>query len=223
MVLAELETIDVETGPDPEAAIIWLHGLGADAHDFEPVVPALSFAPDCPVRYVFPNAPPRPVTINGGTVMRAWFDLLALDREAPEDEAGIRDSAAAVERLIEREQKRGIDVSRILLAGFSQGGAIALFTALRFSQSLAGVIALSTYLPLPETVALERDPANAAIPIFMAHGRFDDMIDIALARSCREILLQMGYSVDWRNYPMSHSVSVEELGDIKAFLSVALE
>lgn len=222
MVLAELETIDVETGNDPKSAIIWLHGLGADAHDFEPVVPALNLGGECPVRYVFPNAPPRPVTINGGALMRAWFDLLALDRSAPEDEAGIRESAALVERLIAREEKRGIAPARILLAGFSQGGAVALFTALRCSVSLAGVIALSAYLPLPEFLSQEKNQRNDKIPVFMAHGEFDNMIDINFARSSRDILKDTGYDVVWREYSMPHSVIPEELSDIKKFLTAVL-
>lgn len=219
----DLETIVVETGAKPEAAVIWLHGLGADAHDFEPVVPALSLGPDCAVRYVFPNAPMRPVTINGGVSMRAWFDLLGLDREAPEDEPGIRDSAAAVERLIERESGRGIEAKRILLAGFSQGGALALFTALRYAHALAGVIALSSYLPLPDIVEREQNQANAKLPIFMAHGLFDDMIDITFAQNSRNRLLDLGYRVDWKKYPMPHSVVIEELADIRTFLSTVLQ
>jgi phospholipase/carboxylesterase len=219
----DLETIVVETGAKPEAAVIWLHGLGADAHDFEPVVPALSLGPDCAVRYVFPNAPLRPVTINGGVSMRAWFDLLGLDRESPEDEPGIRDSAAAVERLIERESGRGIEAKRILLAGFSQGGAIALFTALRYAHALAGVIALSSYLPLPDIVEREQNQANAKLPIFMAHGLFDDMIDITFAQNSRNRLQDLGYRVDWKKYPMPHSVVIEELADIRTFLSTVLQ
>jgi phospholipase/carboxylesterase len=219
----DLETIVVETGAKPEAAVIWLHGLGADAHDFEPVVPALSLGPDCAVRYVFPNAPLRPVTINGGVSMRAWFDLLGLDREAPEDEPGIRDSAAAVERLIERESSRGIEAKRILLAGFSQGGALALFTALRYAHALAGVIALSSYLPLPDIVEREQNQANAKLPIFMAHGLFDDMIDITFAQNSRNRLQDLGYRVDWKKYPMPHSVVIEELADIRTFLSTVLQ
>ncbi len=222
MVLAELQTIDVETGNDPKSAIIWLHGLGADAHDFEPVVPALNLGSECPVRYVFPNAPPRPVTINGGALMRAWFDLLALDRSAAEDEAGIRESAALVERLIAREEKRGIAPARILLAGFSQGGAVALFTALRCSASLAGVIALSAYLPLPEILSQEKNQRNDKIPIFMAHGEFDNMIDINFARSSRNILEDTGYDVVWREYSMPHSVIPEELSDLNEFLTTVM-
>lgn len=217
-----LETIDVETGSNPVAAVIWLHGLGADAHDFEPVVPVLSLGADCAVRFVFPNAPVRPVTINAGLSMRAWFDILSLDRTAPEDEAGIRDSAVAVERLIEREKSRGIDATRIVLAGFSQGGAVALFTALRYGQSLAGVIALSTYLLLPEIVEKELNSANASLPIFLAHGLFDEMVDISLARDSRNKLQDLGFEVTWRKYPMAHSVAIEELADIRSFLAEVL-
>jgi phospholipase/carboxylesterase len=216
--LSELETIEVETGCDPEAAVIWLHGLGADAQ----CVPMLSLGPELAVRYVFPNAPVRPVTLNGGALMRAWFDLLALDHEAPEDETGIRESARSVEQLIRRETERGIDAARIILAGFSQGGAVALFTALRYSQSLAGVIALSTYLPLSDLMSREKNPANEEIPIFMAHGQFDVMLNIDLARSSQKKLQQLGYSVSWHEYPMSHSVIAEELSDIKLFLSAVL-
>lgn len=217
----DLETFDIETGSQPDAAVIWLHGLGADAHDFEPVVPALSLGADRAMRFVFPNAPVRPVTINSGMPMRAWFDLLALDRRAPEDETGIRESAAAIERLIKRENSRGIEASRIVLAGFSQGGAVALFTALRYQQALAGVIALSTYLPLLEVIKQERAAVNAALPIFLAHGLFDEIVDIALARGSRNDLEQLGYEVDWRKYPIPHSVCVEEIADIQSFLAAA--
>ena len=215
----DLETIDIETGSNPEAAVIWLHGLGADAHDFEPVVPALGLGKDFPIRFVFPNAPVRPVTINAGVAMRAWFDVVALDRSAPEDETGVRESVAAVEQLIKRENGRGIDSGHIVLAGFSQGGAIALFTALRYKHSLAGVIALSTYLPLPEIVERETNAANANLPIFLAHGLFDEIVDIELARSSRNKLQDLGFQVDWRKYPMPHSVVIEELDDIRSFLA----
>jgi phospholipase/carboxylesterase len=182
----------------------------------------LNLGPELAVRYVFPNAPVRPVTLNGGALMRAWFDLLALDHEAPEDETGIRESARSVEQLIRRETERGIDAARIILAGFSQGGAVALFTALRYSQSLAGVIALSTYLPLSDLMSREKNPANEEIPIFMAHGQFDVMLNIDLARSSQKKLQQLGYSVSWHEYPMSHSVIAEEISDIKLFLSAVL-
>jgi phospholipase/carboxylesterase len=218
--MAELQTVEVETGEEPRSAVIWMHGLGADAHDFEPVVPLLSLGPELPVRYVFPNAPSRPVTINGGMVMPAWYDIRSFDRDADEDEAGLRESAAVIEGLVEREVGRGITAERIALAGFSQGGALALFTALRHVQPLAGVIALSAYLPLAEIVAAERsgDPSIFA-PIFMAHGTEDDVVPINFGRSSRRKLHQQGYAVSWNEYPMPHTVIPPELEDIKAFLS----
>jgi phospholipase/carboxylesterase len=221
--VADLDTIELETGPNPAAAVIWMHGLGADAHDFEPVLPILDFGPSRPVRYVFPNAPVRPVTLNGGMAMRAWYDLLSMDRNAPEDEAGIRDSASGIEALIEREVARGIASSQIVMAGFSQGGAMALFTALRCPRPLAGVLALSTYLPLAGAVFEERTDANAKLPIFMAHGELDDVVPINFARNSRKRLTQLGHEVEWREYPMPHSVSPEELLHIKAFLDRVLD
>jgi phospholipase/carboxylesterase len=216
--LADLDTLDLETGPNPDAAVIWMHGLGADAHDFEPVLPFLDLGPERPVRYVFPNAPVRPVTLNGGMRMRAWYDLLSMDRNAPEDEAGIRDSATGIEALIARETARGIAAERIIMAGFSQGGAMALFTALRYPERLAGVMALSTYLPLAAAVIAERTDVNATLPIFMAHGDVDDVVPINFARNSRKRLTSLGHDVDWREYPMPHSVSPAELEDIKGFL-----
>lgn len=221
--MADLDTIELETGPNPGAAVIWMHGLGADAHDFEPFVPMLDFGPIRPVRYVFPNAQVRPVTLNGGMAMRAWYDLLSMDRNAPEDEAGIRDSASGLEALIDREVGRGIASSQIVMAGFSQGGAMALFTALRCPQPLAGVLALSTYLPLAGAVFEERTDANAKLPIFMAHGELDDVVPINFARNSRKRLTQLGHEVEWREYPMPHSVSPEELLHIKAFLDRVLD
>jgi phospholipase/carboxylesterase len=214
----DLETLDLETGANPTAAIIWMHGLGADAHDFEPVLPFLDLGPECPVRYVFPNAPVRPVTLNGGMQMRAWYDLISMDRNAPEDEAGIRDSAIGIESLIARETARGIAAERIVMAGFSQGGAMALFTALRYPERLAGALALSTYLPLAAAVVAEKTDANAALPIFMAHGEVDDVVPINFARNSRKRLTSLGYEVEWHEYPMPHSVTPPELADIKAFL-----
>ncbi|MFW2403837.1 MAG: alpha/beta hydrolase [Gammaproteobacteria bacterium] len=220
--MAELDTIELETGPNPAAAVIWMHGLGADAHDFEPVIPILDFGPSRPVRYVFPNAPVRPVTLNGGMAMRAWYDLISMDRNAPEDEAGIRDSAVGIDALIEREVERGIASSQIVMAGFSQGGAMALFTALRYAQPLAGILALSTYLPLAAAVFQERTDANARLPIFMGHGVVDDVVPINFARNSRKRLTQLGHEVEWREYPMPHSVSPDELLHIKAFLDRVL-
>ena len=212
-----LETIDIETGPRPQLAVIWLHGLGADGHDFEPIVPALGLG--APVRFVFPNAPVRRVTINGGMPMRAWYDVFGWGRNVPEDSTGIRASAAAVTRLIDREVERGIPSEHVVLAGFSQGGAIALHTALREPRRLGGVLALSTYLPLAGSLAAERAPANAAVPIFMAHGTDDAVLPIALAESSRRALESQGYVVDWRVYPMGHTVTMDEVAAISAWLS----
>jgi phospholipase/carboxylesterase len=211
-----LETIDVETGRKPVLAVIWLHGLGADGHDFEPIVPALGLS--VPVRFVFPHAPMRRVTINGGMPMRAWYDVYGWGRNVPEDSAGIRASAVAITRLIDREIERTVPAERIVIAGFSQGGAIALHTALREPRRLAGVLALSTYLPLAGTLAGERTQANAAVPIFMAHGTDDPVLPLALAETSRRALEAEGYAIDWRVYPMAHTVSMEEIVAIGAWL-----
>ena len=212
-----LETLETESAPRPSAAVIWLHGLGADGHDFEPIVPELGLPASKAVRFVFPNAPQRPVTINMGMRMPAWYDILQLGGGA-EDEAGIRESQAQVGSLIEREKTRGIPARRIVLAGFSQGGAIALQTALRYPERLAGVMALSTYLPLAAKLPAERHPINGDIPILMAHGSYDPMIPMPRAQQSRDALLALGYAVDWREYPMPHSVCPEEIADIAAFL-----
>jgi phospholipase/carboxylesterase len=196
--------------------VIWLHGLGADGHDFEPIVPELGL--EFPARFVFPHAPVRPVTINGGMAMRAWYDILGLDRGAAEDAAGIRASAAAVTEVIDTEFARGMPTDRIVLAGFSQGGAIALQTALREPRPLGGVLALSTYLPLASTLAAERSAANAGVPIFMAHGTADNLLPFALGESSRRALDAMGYRVEWHAYPMAHSVCREEIAAIGAWL-----
>jgi phospholipase/carboxylesterase len=213
-----LSTVELETGANPVASVIWMHGLGADAHDFEPVVPALNLGPEKPVRYIFPNAPTRSVTLNGGVVMRAWYDLISMDRNAPQDEAGIRASAVGIEALITAEIERGIASTQIAVAGFSQGGAMALFTALRYPEKLAGVLALSTYLPMAEAVQQELSDANRGLPIFMAHGEMDDVVPINFARNSRKRLTQMDYDVDWREYPMPHSVIPQEVDDIRGFL-----
>ena len=212
-----LATIEIETGPAPGATVIWLHGLGADAHDFEPVVPELRLPPAKAVRFVFPNAPQRPVTINMGMRMPAWYDILQLGSGA-EDEAGIRESQGLLEKLIQKEKTRGIAASKIVLAGFSQGGAIALQTALRQPERLAGVLALSTYLPLRGKLEEEKHAMNADLPIFMAHGSFDPMIPMLRAAQSRDALLALGYPVEWREYPMPHSVCPQEIADIAAFL-----
>jgi len=216
--VTELQTVDVETGPEPEASVIWMHGLGADAHDFEPAVPMLHLDSGRAVRFVFPNAPVRPVTINGGMQMRAWYDLVSATRDAPEDEVGIRASARAIEALIQRERDRGIAADQIVMAGFSMGGAMALFTALRYPEKLAGVLALSTYLPIAQVVTAEVSAANVGLPIFMAHGQSDDVVQFNFARKSRQLLHQMGYPVEWHEYPMAHSVIPEELQHVKEFL-----
>jgi phospholipase/carboxylesterase len=216
--------VELETGPEADCSVIWLHGLGADGHDFEPIVPELRLPSDMRVRFVFPHAPERPVTINGGMRMRAWYDILTLDRSGPEDEAGVLESGRLLERLIEREHERGSDYARIVVAGFSQGGAIALHTALRFSQRLAGVMALSTYLPLSQGFAADIAARAAAIelPIFMAHGSLDPMLPIDLGRSSRRLLEQAGYRVEWHEYAMAHSVCGEEIADIRRWLIAVL-
>ena len=212
-----LETIEIETGPRPSAAVIWLHGLGADAHDFEPVVPELRLPASIPVRFIFPNAPQRPVTINMGMRMRAWYDILQLGG-GPEDEAGIRESQGLLEKLIAAQQQKGIPARKIVLAGFSQGGAIALQTALRHAERLAGVMALSTYLPVQKKLEMERKAINNDLPIFIAHGSYDPMIPMIRAMQSRDALQALGYPVEWREYPMPHSVCPQEIADIAEFL-----
>ena len=213
-----LECVEIETAASPDASVIWLHGLGADGHDFEPVVPQLRLAPTLRLRFVFPHAPLRPVTLNNGMRMRAWYDILQLGG-GPEDEAGVRASQGMVEALIDRERSRGVAARRIVLAGFSQGGAIALHTGLRQGQRLAGILALSTYLPLAGSLQAERSAANLAVPIFMAHGEFDDIIPIARAQQSRQALVAQGYTPQWHAYPMPHSVCGEEIADIAAWLA----
>jgi len=216
-----LETIELETGARPDAAVIWLHGLGADGRDFEPVVPELRLPARLSVRFVFPHAPVRPVTINQGMRMRAWYDIVQLGGGG-EDEAGIRASQQQLEGLIGREGARGIAPQRVVLAGFSQGGAIALQTALRFRERLAGTLALSTYLPLAAKLAGERSAANQEAPIFMAHGTQDPMIPIDRAERSRDALEKLGYRIEWREYAMPHSVCAQEISDIAAWLTQIL-
>lgn len=216
-----LEALEVTSGPRPTATVIWLHGLGADGNDFAPIVPELALG-ELAVRFVFPHAPTMPVTINGGYVMRAWYDILGTDIDRREDEAGVRASQKAVEALLTRESGRGIAPGRIVLAGFSQGGAIALQTALRQPQALAGVMALSTYVPIATTLAAERNAASNSVPIFMAHGHLDPIIPLATAQRSRKLLESLGYAVQWHQYPMEHSVCLEEIADIGAFLRAVL-
>jgi phospholipase/carboxylesterase len=213
----KLETVEVEPRA-PDAAVVLMHGLGADGHDFEPLVPELRLPAPSAVRWVFPHAPVRPVTINGGYRMRAWYDIVAIDRGASEDEAGIRSSAAGIRDLVRRERERGVAADRIVLAGFSQGGAMALFTALREPERLAGVLALSCYLPLSAKLASEAHPASASVPVFMAHGRFDPLVPMALGEGSRDLLRARGYEVDWHSYPMAHAVSADEIADVRDWL-----
>jgi phospholipase/carboxylesterase len=216
------DTVEKETGPDPEGAVIWLHGLGADGHDFEPIVPELGLPVDLPLRFVFPHAPVRPVTLNGGMAMRAWYDIYSLDRSGPQDEAGIRDSADTLVALVEREKARGIDYDRIVVAGFSQGGAIALHAALRFPQRLAGLLALSTWLPLQATLDEEvtRNEASQPrdLPVFLAHGVLDPVLPINLGRESLSALKDLGFDVEWHEYPMAHGVCPDEIRHIREWL-----
>ena len=216
---ALLQAIELNTGLDPVGAVIWMHGLGADGNDFVPVVKELGLPDNLPLRFIFPHAPMRPVTINAGHVMRAWYDIIEISSvERKVDEAGIRESQRAIEALIEREISRGISANKIVLAGFSQGGAIALQTGLRHKQALAGILALSTYLPLAATLEAEASGANRSIPIFMAHGEQDTVIPISIAENSFKELTRLGYKVDWHEYPIPHSVSMEEIGNIGAWL-----
>jgi len=215
------ETIEVETGAPPDAAVIWLHGLGADGHDFEPMVPMLGLPRRLAARFVFPHAPERPVTINMGMRMRAWYDIAELGGRT-EDAEGIRSSQALLEGLIARERARGIEARRIVLAGFSQGGAIALQTGLRHPERLAGIMALSTWLPLAATLELERSAANRDVPLFMAHGLHDEMIGIERALRSRDALEALGYALEFHEYPMGHAVCPEEVAAIAAWLVRAL-
>ncbi len=210
-----LESLEITGAGTIDSSIIWLHGLGADGHDFEPVVRELNLPS---TRFILPHAAYRPVTVNNGYVMRAWYDIFDLGLGSEQDEEGIRQTQLQIEALIAQEQARGIAPSRIVLAGFSQGGAIALHTALRYPLRLAGLIALSTYLPLESKLAQEAHEANRQLPIFMAHGSFDEVISLEISKASLNILTQSGYDVDWHEYEMGHSVCAEELADIRTFL-----
>ena len=218
---ALLEAIEVETAPSPERAVIWMHGLGADGHDFVDIVPALG-RNDSPVRFVFPHAPMRPVTINRGMVMRAWYDVREDVGVRREDASGVGESQRRIEALIARETSRGVAAKRLVLAGFSQGGAMALHTGLRHSERLAGIMALSCFLPLADRLAAEESPANRDTPIFMAHGTHDPLIPLARARQSRDVLIGLGHRVEWHEYPMPHSVTDAEVLDIAAWLGRVL-
>lgn len=218
--MAPLETLERSTGEHPTASIIWLHGLGADGHDFAPIVPQLVKPGWPPIRFIFPHAPVRAVTVNNGVRMRAWYDLLSIDLgERREDEAGVRESIAQVEALIAAEVARGVAPGRIVLAGFSQGAAIALAVGLRRSEPLAGIVALSGYLPLAQASLGEATPAGLAQPVFMAHGSQDPVVPESLGIRSRDALVQAGMQVDWHSYAMPHAVCPEEVADITAWLS----
>jgi len=221
-----LETIEIETAKNPTASVIWMHGLGADGSDFVPVVDELDLTGARAIRFVFPHAPMRPVTINGGAVMRAWYDVSFGDLEGKSrqaDERGVRESQAQIAALIEHEGSRGIAAANTVLAGFSQGGAIALQTGLRYPQKLAGVMALSTYLPLADSLPQEAAAANKNTPICMAHGLFDPLIPLVMGAGSMTVLTGLGYSVEWHQYPMPHSVCAQEIQDIGAWLRKVLK
>jgi len=217
-----LPSIELETGPRPTAAVIWLHGLGADGNDFVPIVNEMRLPPSLPIRFVFPHAPVRPVTLNNGFRMRAWYDLSAGDITNRADVAGVLDSQAHIEALIAREKSRGIDARRIILAGFSQGGVIALYTGVRHAERLAGIVALSTYVVLPDRLAEEGSAANRDVPIFMAHGTSDPMVRLEWGEAGRRALVAAGFAVEWHTYPMPHSVVWEEIEAVSAFISRVL-
>lgn len=216
---ADTAPIEIETGPSSVASIIWLHGLGADGHDFEPIVPELGLPGSLAVRFVFPHAPFRPVSINGGASMRAWYDIAFDATGIHQNEAHIRDSEQSLRALIARERDRGIDSRRIVLAGFSQGAAIALHTGLRYPEPLAGIMALSAPLPLPERIPVELHAANSQVPVFLAHGTQDRVVPYMVGEATRRLLDQIGVPVEWHSYPMEHTVSLEEMTHISAWLA----
>jgi phospholipase/carboxylesterase len=211
-----LHTIDIETGDKPRACVMLMHGLGADGNDFVPLVEQLDLAAVGPVRFVFPEAPVMPVSLNGGYAMRAWYDIYP--ERSTQDETGLLRSQAAIEALLEREKARGIAAQRMVLAGFSQGCAMALMTGLRHAEPLAGLAGLSGYLPLAGQTATQRSQANRGTPIFLAHGQHDEMIPLAHAQASRDALLALGYTVQWQHYPMAHTVCMQEVADLNCWL-----
>ena len=213
-----LEYVEVTTADNPEYSVIWMHGLGADGHDFEPIVPHLDLRPGMPMRFIFPHAMMRPITINGGAVMRAWYDIIEISTTKGQDEAGICHSAESIQALIDQEIERGIPASRIVLAGFSQGGAMALHVGLRYPQRLAGIMVLSAYLMFPERLQAELATANAATPVFLAHGTQDPMVPFELGEAVRTALQAGQWPLEWHQYPIPHSVSEAEIADIGRWL-----
>ena len=214
-----LEYIQQNIGEDPKFSVIWLHGLGADGHDFSPIVPELSLPSDLSIRFIFPHAPQRPVTINAGMVMPAWYDILSMEISRQVDEAGIERSAEQVRELIDQEIESGIRSDHILLAGFSQGGAVVLHTGLLLQQPLLGILALSSYLPIPERILGLQNTANQSTPIFMGHGTFDPVVPMQLGDKTQEFLVSQGYSVEWHTYPMEHSVNMDEIRDVGVWMA----
>jgi len=217
-----LETVEVTTGPDPVAAIIWLHGLGADGHDFEPAVPQLSWPGAPSLRWVFPHAPKRGVTLNGGMQMRAWYDILSIDSDRGHDMDGIEQSVAQVATLVQREQRRGIHPHRVVLAGFSQGGAIAIQLALRYPQRLAGLIALSTYMLHARRLREQAHAMNLGLPVFLAHGSLDAVVPLRMGKAAADEFRAGGYALEWHEYPMAHAVCPDEILHIRAWLGTHL-
>ena len=213
-----LECLEMQSAEAPRASLIVLHGLGADGHDFVPIAQELDLSAVGGARFVFPHAPMRPVTMNGGHVMRAWYDIAGTPQARTEDEPGLRESQAAIEALIAREVARGMPARRIVLMGFSQGCAMTLLTGLRHAERLAGLVGLSGYLPLAASTAAERSAANADVPIFLAHGRDDPMIALPRAMAARDTLRALGYDVEWHDYPMPHSVCMDEIADLNRWL-----
>ena len=217
-----IDYIEYQTGMDPVSTVIWLHGLGADGHDFEAIPLQLGISAETPVRFIFPHAPMRPITVNGGMVMRGWYDVtdMPIDPGRPgrEDRQGLEDSAAIVEALVDQENRRGIPTRRIFLAGFSQGGAVVLFAGLRMQERLAGIIALSTYLPESQSFDTERSAENADTPVFFGHGSEDPVIPVSAALRSRDLLTELGYNIEWHTYQMPHSVHPQEIEDISNFL-----
>jgi phospholipase/carboxylesterase len=216
------QTVEIEPATSATGSVIWLHGLGADGHDFEPIVPELRLPDSLPLRFVFPHAPVRPVTLNGGMAMRAWYDIISLDRAGPQDERGIRESSESLIKLVEREASRGIDSDRVVVAGFSQGGAIAMHTALRYPRRLAGLMSLSSWLPLGNVFAAEvidnRNAQPRDLPVFMAHGTFDPVLPFTLGVQSKAALESAGYIVEWHEYPMAHAVCAQEIEAIRTWL-----
>ena len=221
--MSEITLIEVDSAANPSVAVIWMHGLGADGSDFEPIVPELGLAESPAVRFIFPNAPYRPVTCNGGHVMRAWYDIISLEPDSRQiDETGLLESREIVRQLIQREEKRGIPSQRIFLAGFSQGGAVAYLSALTHPEPLAGVIALSTYIPEARLITEDLSAANRHIPLFVAHGTDDDVVSITLGRQALALLEQCGLKPAWHTYDMPHSVCIDEVRDIGTWLNARI-